>query len=131
MTDAQLVPVDGVFLPAFSVLIAGDVDAVDTFCGVVHPLTLEDPLLPLSRLQDRHHLVLQQLQTEAFLQVLFPVAFEVVAVSRHIRPVALGLRIGNATSLPVGEGALIGPQRVDADATHQGVVVPAADGDTA
>ena len=117
--NAQTVPMDGVFLPSFAVLVAGDVDAVDAFRSVAHALTHKPIVAPFAHTQTRLPLgVRDRGQSEAVATPLFPVAFEIVVSCGCIRAVAFRFLLVEVAS--VGAGA------VGTDARGERVVVAGA-----
>ena len=90
IVDAKLFPVDGIFVATFAVLVAGNVDTIDTLRGVLHALAPEAVLLPLANLQSRFFAFgSKQLYAESVASVLNPVTLEITAIG-YVGSVAVG-----------------------------------------
>ena len=72
-------------MTALAMLIAGDVNTVDTFTGVVHPFTLIPIFAPIADSQTRILIYgSQQLESETMATVVNPVSLEVTAVRGYV-----------------------------------------------
>ena len=97
--DAQLVPEDGYGAAPTSVLITGDVDAVDTFGGVAHALALELILAPFADAQTGWVVGrCEQLESEPLSAVVLPVAL-MVAIVGIVGPMSVGLGLAEVTDI--------------------------------
>ena len=90
IVDAKLFPVDGVFVATFAVLIAGNVDTVDTLGSVLHALAPETVFLPLANLKPWFFaLGCKQLYAESVARIVNPMALEIAAIC-YVGSVAVG-----------------------------------------
>ena len=87
MGHAQLVPVYGVLLTAFAVLVAGDVDAIDALAGVLDALAQIAVVLPFAYTDGR---VGRYRETEAVASVVLPHALIVDVAIGQIVAVTAG-----------------------------------------
>ena len=79
-------------MTALAMLIAGDVNTVDTFTGVVHPFTLIPIFAPIADSQTRILIYgSQQLESETMATVVNPVSLEVTAVRGYVGSMSMGL----------------------------------------